>query len=101
MSRQGRPPKINVDSLLRVYVENDLSSGELEERFGINRGTIYYHLKRAGIWHGKSRNMSATAFQGGKVASVGSVSGQVAAILQKANKLVEGIDGQPIGQNFL
>lgn len=45
---------IDVERLIKASTDG-LTSGEICERFGINQATLYYHLKKRGLWHGKQR----------------------------------------------
>jgi hypothetical protein len=89
MSRQGRPPKIDIDALCRAYTEHGLGSSELCERFGINWSTVNYHLKRRGLWNGKTRRHFCRK---AKQRFQGTVAPSLASIVSRANRIIERVD---------
>ena len=99
MSRLGRPPQINVDSLCRVYAMHELTVTEIAEIFGLNHSTVHYHLKRAGIWKGKTRRRAARTL-GAKLVecstqSRGAAPARVVRLALQARRIIERTEGRP------
>lgn len=92
MARLGRSPKIDVASLCRAYSVHGVRVTGLMERFGINQGTAYYHLKRAGIWKGKPRSRSGA--RSGSECLGARVPFCLVPILDRANRVVERVESQ-------
>ena len=89
MSRQGRPPKIDVDALCRAYSEFGVITSYLMERFGVNQSTIYYHLRRRGVWNGKTRRQFCRK---AKQRFIGKASPCIADMVCQGNRIIERVE---------
>jgi hypothetical protein len=43
---------VDHDAMVKCYTEHGLDVSALCERFSVNHGTVIYHLRLAGVWHG-------------------------------------------------
>lgn len=69
---------IDVERLIKAC-RDGLTNGELCERFGINQQTVYYHLKKHGLWCGRTRQKSKCQTRREAMLDIGTLRKAVAA----------------------